>query len=71
MAETAELEPIYRYVSPPVPTDEVGWLIVRFQRVTPPPGDDEITVRLSSETFEGLKGRINISRSELLELDVT
>lgn len=72
MAETAELEPMYSYVSPPLPTDEIGWQRVRFQRVTPPSGEeDEITVRISDETFERFKGRNNIPRSELLEADGT
>jgi hypothetical protein len=49
MAETAELEPMYSYVSPPVRTDGVGWLRVRFQRVTPQSGEEEEN---HSETFQ-------------------
>jgi hypothetical protein len=62
---------MYSYVGPPTPTDKAGWLRVRFQRVTPPPGEDEITVRLSNQTFELLKGRNNIPRSDLLDAEGT
>jgi hypothetical protein len=62
---------MYSYVGPPTPTDKAGWLRVRFQRVTPPPGEDEITVRLSNQTFELLKGWNNIPRSDLLDAEGT
>lgn len=62
---------MYSYVGPPAATVKEDWLKVRFQRVTPPPGEDEITVKLSNDIFELLKGRNNIPRSDLLEADGT